>query len=94
MQTIHIYDILNYIVKQYKSATFPNDKEHLEIAMNNIDWSIDKPEMREDVVDTYIATDPYCWVVLPNFAELDESGAEEIAVEYGDGMVITAPLIY
>jgi hypothetical protein len=33
-------------------------------------------------------------VVLPNFAELDESGAEEIAVEYGDGMVITAPLIY
>jgi hypothetical protein len=94
MQTINIFDILNYTVNQYKSARFSNDKDLLEIALNNIDWSITKPDMREDTVDNYIAKDPYCWMVIPNFAELDENNVEEIAVDYGDGMVVISPLIH
>lgn len=94
MQTINIHDILDYAVMRYKSATFSSDKDLLEVALNNIDWSLTKSDMREDVVDNYIAKDPYCWMVIPNFAELDENNVEEIAVDYGDGMVVISPLIH
>lgn len=56
--------------------------------------SIKNKEQRQALANEYIGEDPYCWCVLPNFTELDESGATEVPIQYPDGEVITVPLQY
>jgi len=50
--------------------------------------------MRDFVVEEYIGSDPYCWCFLPNFAELEEEGIDIIEVEFPDGEVTSAPLLF
>ena len=94
MQTIKIDDIIKHTVALYKETTDPADREVIEKALNHLDWSIDNADMREDTVYDYVGMDPYSWLVIPNFAELEERGDDEVFVEYGDGMVVAAPLCY
>lgn len=56
--------------------------------------SIKNKEQRQALANEYIGEEPYCWCVLPNFTELDESGATEVPILYPDGEVITVPLEY
>ena len=94
METIKIDDIMDRTVKLYKESTDPEERVWFEEAINKLDLSIDNPDQREDTVRDYVGTDPYSWIVLPNFAELEERGDEYIYVEYADGMVVDAPLCY
>jgi hypothetical protein len=94
MQTIKIDDIINYTAKRYKGTTDQQEREVLEKALNHLDWSLDNADMREDTVRDYVGMDPYSWLVIPNFTELEERGDENVFVEYADGMVVEAPLCY
>lgn len=94
METINIDDIINYAVKRYKAATDPEERKVIGKALDELDLSIDNADMREDAVRDYVGSDPYSWLVIPNFAELEERGDEEIAVEYNDRMVVTTFIIY
>lgn len=94
MQTVKINDIINYTAKRYKGTTDLQEREVLEKALNHLDWSLDNADMREDTVRDYVGMDPYSWLVIPNFTELEESGADNVYVEYADGMVVEAPLCY
>jgi hypothetical protein len=94
METIKIDDIINQTVRLYKEATDPAERIWFEDAINKLDLSIDNPDQREDTVRDYVGMDPYSWMVLPNFAELEERGDEYIYVEYADRMVVEAPLCY
>jgi len=70
MQSIKIDDIINHTAKRYKGTTDPQEREVLEKALNFLDWSIDRVDMREDTVRDYVGMDPYSWLVIPNFDEL------------------------
>jgi len=70
------------------------DLNMLEEAIEEIEMAIINPEMRDFVVEEYIGSDPYCWCVLPNFAELEEEGIDIIEVEFPDGEVTSAPLLF
>lgn len=94
METIKIDDIIKHTVARYKGTTDLQEREVLEKALNHLDWSLDNADMREDTVRDYVGMDPYSWLVIPNFTELEESGADNVLVEYADGMVVEAPLCY
>lgn len=86
----------------YAENTRDNEKERdnedgvdmLNEAIILLKESIKNKEQRQALANEYIGEEPYCWCVLPNFTELDESGATEVPILYPDGEVITVPLEY
>lgn len=94
MQTIKIDDIIKHTALRYKGTTDPDEREVLGRALDWLDLSLDNADIREDTVRDYVGMDPYSWLVIPNFAELEESGVDNIYVEYADRMVVEAPLLY
>ena len=83
--------------EKVKFANEPQKLEELNIleeAIEEIEMAITNPEMRDFVVKEYIGSDPYCWCVLPNFAELEEAEIDTIEVEFPDGETTTAPLLF
>ena len=78
-------------------ANEPQKLKELDVlvdAIEEIEMAIVNPEMRDSVVEEYIGSDPYCWCFLPNFAELEEEGIDIIEVEFPDGEVTSAPLLF
>lgn len=81
-------------MKRYKETTDSDERVMLGEAMDQLDLSIDNPDQREDAVRDYVGMDPWSWLVIPQFAELEELGIDNIYVEYADRMVVEAPLCY
>lgn len=64
-------------------------------AREELETAIFNPEARQRVVRDFVGSDPYCWVVLPNFSELEEGRFETIIVEFPQSdECIEAPLLY
>lgn len=94
MQTIKIDDIIKHSISLLNLYTDRHDRTIIANALDEIVRSEDRIDEREYTVQNYIGKDPYSWLVIPNFLELEESGVDNIYVEYADGMVVEAPLCY
>jgi hypothetical protein len=97
MEAIKVKDIIEYTIGRIKWECFGGDMaavELLETALNELDLACDEPDRREDTVRDYVGRDPYSWMVIPNFDVLEDFGIEEIVVDFEDGMVVSAPLLY
>lgn len=94
MQTIKIDDIIKHSISLLNLYTDRHDRTIIANALDEIVRSEDRIDEREYTVQNYIGKDPYSWLVIPNFLELEESSVDNIYVEYADGMVVEAPLCY
>lgn len=94
MQTIRIDDIVKHGIELQDFYNDPDDISFIADATDRIVRSVHCVEERQETVRNYIGRDPYSWNMIPNFAELEERGDEEVFVEYEDGMVVSAPLLY
>jgi hypothetical protein len=97
MEAIKVKDIIEYTIGRIKWEHFGGDMaavELLETALNELDLACDEPDRREDTVRDYVGRDPYSWMVIPNFDVLEDFGIEEVVVDFEDGMVVSAPLLY
>lgn len=96
MKIIKIVDIIEHCIEMQNFYSHPDDISFIADATDRIVRSVHHIEERQETVRNYIGGDPYSWNVIPttDFAELEERGDKEVFVEYEDGMVVSAPLLY
>jgi len=87
---INIDDVIKFAKEGIQSEKELGNHENVEIlseALNEIESSVHNPERnRVRIVEKFLWNDPYCWCLIPNYAELEEECLKlddwKVEVEY------------
>jgi hypothetical protein len=96
---IEIESVLAYSKELFKEMRKQKDFESLEVlkkAIDEIEMAVHNPEInRKRVVEKFLWDEPYCFCLIPNFADIEEESIRlndwtcYVKFPLGDGCVVS-----